>query len=203
MRAHTNTHITCAPQPLLIEMIQFCREASKWLLKDPAHVISVHCKGGKGRTGVMIAGDVGRKKCLSVQSIHMFRLPELMASWFCIHFVIKSQRVVLTPPAFASHPFEAALLLWSGHRKCAMDAMELFTFRRTQNYDPDAGIDESVIGGLSVESFGKGRLKSLSPVFVSARARLCGCMSVRRILRQGLSTLIQKLSYTCRADIFS
>lgn len=44
------------PQPLLIEMIQFCREASKWLLKDPAHVISVHCKGGKGRTGVMIAG---------------------------------------------------------------------------------------------------------------------------------------------------
>ena len=25
-----------------------------------------------------------------------------------------------------------------------MDAMELFTFRRTQNYDPDAGIDESV-----------------------------------------------------------
>ena len=30
----------------------------------------------------------------------------------------------------------AALLMWSGHRKCAMDAMELFTFPRTQNYDP-------------------------------------------------------------------
>lgn len=93
--------------PLLIEMIQFCREASKWLLKDPGHVISVHCKGGKGRTGVMIA----------------------------------------------------ALLLWCGHRKCAMDAMELFTFRRTENYDPDAGIDESVVGGLSVESLGKASKK--------------------------------------------
>jgi len=78
--------------PLLIEMIHFCREASKWLQRDTAHVVNVHCKGGKGRTGVMIA----------------------------------------------------ALLLWCGHRKCAMDAMELFTFRRTQNYDPDAGIDESV-----------------------------------------------------------
>ena len=35
-------------------------------------------------------------------------------------------------------------MLWCGHRKCAMDAMELFTFRRTENYDPDAGVgDES------------------------------------------------------------
>ena len=72
----------------------------------------------------------------------------------------------------------SALLLWSGHRKCAMDAMELFTFRRTQNYDPDAGIDESVIGGLSVESFGKGRLKSF--VCESACACARGCVSVRR-----------------------
>jgi hypothetical protein len=37
----------------------------------------------------------------------------------------------------------AAFLLWCGHRKCAMDAMELFTFRRTQNYDPLMGIDDS------------------------------------------------------------
>ncbi len=79
--------------PLLSEMIHFCREASKWLLCDPSHVICVHCKGGKGRTGVMIA----------------------------------------------------AILLWSKHRKCAMDAMELFTFRRTENYDPAMGIDEGAI----------------------------------------------------------
>ena len=59
----------------------------------PAHVVNVHCKGGKKRTGVMIS----------------------------------------------------ALLLWCGHRKCAMDAMELFTFRRTENYDPEAGIDDGVV----------------------------------------------------------
>jgi hypothetical protein len=31
----------------------------------------------------------------------------------------------------------AALLLWSGHRRCAMDALELFTFRRTRDYRPE------------------------------------------------------------------
>jgi hypothetical protein len=44
----------------------------------------------------------------------------------------------------------AAFLLWSGHRKCAMDAMELFTFRRTQKYDPEAGIDEGVALGVGL-----------------------------------------------------
>ena len=77
--------------PLLLEMIHFCCETTKWLRRDPSNVIAVHCKGGKGRTGVMFA----------------------------------------------------AFLLWCGHRRCAMDAMELFTFRRTENYDPDAGIDDS------------------------------------------------------------
>jgi hypothetical protein len=44
-----------------------------------------------------------------------------------------------------------AFMLWCGHRKCAMDAMELFTFRRTENYDPDAGVgDES--SGADLES---------------------------------------------------
>jgi hypothetical protein len=86
--------------PLLVELIQFCREASKWLSRDNTHIVNVHCKGGKGRTGVMIA----------------------------------------------------ALLLWSGHRKCALDAMELFAFRRTSNYDPEAGID----GDEDVDEGGKG-----------------------------------------------
>ena len=31
----------------------------------------------------------------------------------------------------------AAFLLWSGHRGCAMDALELFTFRRTTSYHPE------------------------------------------------------------------
>ena len=75
--------------PLMSEMIQFCEEAQLWLLKDPRNVVACHCKGGKGRTGVMTA----------------------------------------------------ALILWSGHRKSALDALELFTFRRTANYNADLGLD--------------------------------------------------------------
>ena len=29
----------------------------------------------------------------------------------------------------------SAFLLWTGHRRCALDALELFTFRRTRDYD--------------------------------------------------------------------
>lgn len=30
-------------------------ECTEWLAQDPANVIAVHCKGGKGRTGMIIA----------------------------------------------------------------------------------------------------------------------------------------------------
>ena len=75
--------------PLMSEMFQFCEEASMWLMKDPRNVVAVHCKGGKGRSGVMTS----------------------------------------------------ALILWTGHRKCALDALELFTFRRTVNYNAELGLD--------------------------------------------------------------
>ena len=70
--------------PLLVEVIRFCEDATRWMLKDQKNIIAAHCKGGKGRTGVFIS----------------------------------------------------ALLVWSGHRRTALDALELFTFRRSDPYDP-------------------------------------------------------------------
>ena len=40
--------------PTLAQLKFFCHALSKWLLQHPDNVAAVHCKGGKGRTGVMI-----------------------------------------------------------------------------------------------------------------------------------------------------
>ena len=40
--------------PLLSEMLQLCSEASRWCRQHRRNVVAVHCKGGKGRTGVMV-----------------------------------------------------------------------------------------------------------------------------------------------------
>ena len=40
--------------PMLVEVARFCEEVAKWMEKDPKNVIAIHCKAGKGRTGVML-----------------------------------------------------------------------------------------------------------------------------------------------------
>lgn len=40
--------------PSLKEAIRFAKDVKEWMSADPNNVISVHCKGGKGRTGTMI-----------------------------------------------------------------------------------------------------------------------------------------------------
>ena len=34
-------------------MSQFCNSAKTWLDADPKNVVSLHCKAGKGRAGIM------------------------------------------------------------------------------------------------------------------------------------------------------
>ena len=41
--------------PPLALLRPFCISASRWLEADPLNVIAVHCKAGKGRTGMMIS----------------------------------------------------------------------------------------------------------------------------------------------------
>lgn len=68
--------------PTLKQILAFCQNALDFISGDPENVIAVHCKGGKGRTGVMVC------------------------CW----------------------------LLYSGHRATALDALELFAFRRSVFY---------------------------------------------------------------------
>eukprot|EP00095_Tigriopus_kingsejongensis_P001029 maker-scaffold587_size153100-snap-gene-0.27 protein:Tk01029 transcript:maker-scaffold587_size153100-snap-gene-0.27-mRNA-1 annotation:"voltage-sensor containing phosphatase" len=51
--------------PTINEMVDFVEEVVEWLCEDEDHIIAVHCKGGKGRTGTMI--------CILLIEFEMFR----------------------------------------------------------------------------------------------------------------------------------
>ena len=36
-------------------MLRFARVAGDWMEADSENIIAIHCKGGKGRTGTMVA----------------------------------------------------------------------------------------------------------------------------------------------------
>lgn len=40
--------------PPLSLIVEFCEDAERWLLGHPENTVVVHCKAGKGRTGIMI-----------------------------------------------------------------------------------------------------------------------------------------------------
>jgi CRP-like cAMP-binding protein len=110
--------------PLMSEMLYFCQEAAAWMAAHPQNIVCVHCKGGKGRTGVMIA----------------------------------------------------ALMMWTGHRRCALDALELFTFRRTSNYDPAKSLDGADDGADAeggVDTGENGKASGCSKFL--KRLLCCGC----------------------------
>ena len=41
--------------PSLWTVEDFCCDVARWLSRDPDNVAAVHCKAGKGRTGLMLA----------------------------------------------------------------------------------------------------------------------------------------------------
>eukprot|EP01017_Pseudomicrothorax_dubius_P007925 TRINITY_DN1254_c0_g2_i4.p1 TRINITY_DN1254_c0_g2~~TRINITY_DN1254_c0_g2_i4.p1 ORF type:complete len:288 (+),score=45.20 TRINITY_DN1254_c0_g2_i4:476-1339(+) len=54
-----NNNVGCYPfddhqAPPFHLIFEFCQDIDAWLKKDPANIAAVHCKAGKGRTGLMV-----------------------------------------------------------------------------------------------------------------------------------------------------
>ncbi|GMR48174.1 hypothetical protein PMAYCL1PPCAC_18369 [Pristionchus mayeri] len=62
--------------PRLEMMAPFCREVHDYLNADPRNIVAVHCKAGKGRTGVMI--------CAYLCYISFYKLPRQNMDYYSI-----------------------------------------------------------------------------------------------------------------------
>ncbi|GMT24273.1 hypothetical protein PFISCL1PPCAC_15570, partial [Pristionchus fissidentatus] len=62
--------------PRLEMMAPFCREVHDYLNADPRNIVAVHCKAGKGRTGVMI--------CAYLCYISFYQLPRQNMDYYSI-----------------------------------------------------------------------------------------------------------------------
>eukprot|EP00730_Choanoeca_flexa_P020392 TRINITY_DN9962_c0_g2_i1.p1 TRINITY_DN9962_c0_g2~~TRINITY_DN9962_c0_g2_i1.p1 ORF type:complete len:845 (+),score=224.47 TRINITY_DN9962_c0_g2_i1:199-2733(+) len=62
--------------PPLERLCSICNSIDNWLEADPNNVIAVHCKGGKGRTGVVIAAYLSFKRLFPTpeEAMHQFAI---------------------------------------------------------------------------------------------------------------------------------
>ncbi|VDO90158.1 unnamed protein product [Heligmosomoides polygyrus] len=73
--------------PRLDLMDPFCKEVNEYLKADPRNVVAVHCKAGKGRTGVMI--------CAYLVSINFYNLPRQVMDYYSIVRTVNNKGVTI------------------------------------------------------------------------------------------------------------
>lgn len=74
--------------PIFESMQQLCEHLDEWLSRDPDNVAALHCKAGKGRTGLMI--------CVYLIHTGFFKDPEEAMQYYAVHRT-KNQKGVTIP----------------------------------------------------------------------------------------------------------
>ena len=122
--------------PLLGEMLQLCSEATRWCRQHRRNVVAIHCKGGKGRTGVMVMAGWLSACCGSAECARMHVHVCLCGRSSAHLYTHTRMRACIDTQV-------AALLLWTGHRRSTQDALELFAMRRTDVFDPKRALQDA------------------------------------------------------------